>query len=451
MDWMPLAKKSLPEYIEKTTKILKIPTLLTKYDSSNVEAPFGENIRKALDCVLEMGKADGFTVKDIDHYAGVIEMGDGDETLAILGHLDVVPATGNWDDDPFSAVMKNNRIYARGSMDDKGPSMAAYLAMKMVRDAGIPLHKKVRLILGCDEESGMRCIERYLEKEGMPDLGFSPDAEFPLIHGEKGNTSFDITGQYQDALLLAFTAGERYNIVPDYAEVSLSKDLKKEFQAYLKSHQYEGQAIDNRLIIRGKSAHGAMPEDGINAIYLMADFLKDHTKHPLIDFINRFLAFDVKGRKLGIDHVDAVMKELTLNVAIIQLDKEYYRLGCNIRYPRGYDPIEGAKRISACASSCQSEYVFLEDSPVHFVDPNHPIVQTLYQAYQKYSGDEHSPVMTIGGGTYARHLKFGVAFGAQFPGSPDLVHKPNEYLDLDEMTTTMAIFAESIAKLAGSK
>lgn len=451
MDWMPLAKKVLPEYIDKTSRLLKIPTLLTKYDSSNVEAPFGENIRQALDFVLEMGDADGFKVKDIDHYAGVIEMGEGEETLAILGHLDVVPATGKWEEDPFSAVLKNNRIYARGSMDDKGPSMAAYFAMKMVREAKIPLNKRVRLILGCDEESGMRCIDRYLEKEGMPDLGFSPDAEFPLIHGEKGNTSFDITGRFQDPLLLSFTAGERYNLVPDVAEVTLSKDLGNEFQAYLDRHHTDGEVSKNRLVIRGKSAHGAMPEQGINAIYLMADFLKDYTKHPLIAFINRYLAFDVQGKKLGIDHVDAVMKELTLNVAIIQLDGEYYRLGCNIRYPRGYDPVEGGKRIAACAASCQSDYVFLGDSPVHFVEPDHPLVQTLYRAYQKYTKDTFSPIMTIGGGTYARHLSLGVAFGAQFPKSPDLVHKPNEYLDLDEMTLTMAIFAESIAQLAGSK
>ena len=451
MDWMPLAKKYLPEYIKQTTKLLQIPTILDRYDADNLEAPFGDNIRKALDLVLEIAKTDGFQVKDIDHYAGAIDLGDGAETLAILGHLDVVPATGDWDDDPFSATLKNNRIYARGSMDDKGPSMAAYFAMKMVKDAKIPLAKKVRLILGCDEESGMRCITRYLEKESMPDLGFAPDADFPLIYGEKGITSFDIVGTFSDRVLISFTAGERYNIVPDVATATLGIDLKQEFLDYLAKHQYEGEAKGNQITIRGKSAHAAMPEQGINAIFLMVEFLKEYTRHPLISFIDRYLAFDHLGQKLGIDHVDPIMKALTLNTALVRLDENHYRLGCNIRYPRGYDALEGGKKIALCARSYQSEYLLLEDSPYHFVSPDHPLVKTLHEAYCKYTGDYQSPIITIGGGTYARHLNVGVAFGPQFPNSPDLVHKPNEYLDLTEMTITMAIYAEAIAQLAGKK
>jgi len=177
--------------------------------------------------MLKTAEDDNFVVKNIDNYAAHIEMGEGEEVLGILGHLDVVPAGGKWHNPPFSAYEHEGKIYARGAMDDKGPTVAAYIAMKMVKDKGIKLNKKVRLILGCDEESGMRCIKRYLEKEQMPDIGFAPDAEFPLIFAEKGIYSFDIEGEFEGDLIESLTAGERYNVVPDECVVVVKKKFSK--------------------------------------------------------------------------------------------------------------------------------------------------------------------------------------------------------------------------------
>ncbi|MGE0003233.1 MAG: M20/M25/M40 family metallo-hydrolase, partial [Candidatus Izemoplasmatales bacterium] len=133
MDWLTIAKQYEQEYIDKTTALLQIPTLLDEFDETNLEEPFGKPIRQALDWSLETAKQDGFLTKDIDHYAGHIELGEGEEVLGILGHLDVVPTGGNWRYPPFSATYENGRIYARGAMDDKGPTMAAYIAMRMVK------------------------------------------------------------------------------------------------------------------------------------------------------------------------------------------------------------------------------------------------------------------------------------------------------------------------------
>ncbi len=449
MDFEKLARTARAEFIDKARALLCIPTVLEHFDESNVEEPFGEAIRKALDLMLEFGMRDGFEVKNIANFAGHIEMGQGEEILGILGHLDVVPAGGKWTDDPFSATLRDGRIYARGAMDDKGPTIAAYLAMKIIKDLGVPLRKRVRLILGCDEESGMRCIKKYLEHEAMPDLGFAPDADFPLIYGEKGIFSFDIVGEFADDLVLSLKAGDRYNVVPDRCDAHLAKDLAEPFREFLHKHAYQGEVVGNRYTIYGRSAHAAWPHLGVNAIFLMMDFLKEHTQSPIVAFIEKYLLHDHLGRKLGIDHHDEEMKDLTINTAKVDYLEHKFRIGCNIRYPKGYDFAKGCAAIRAAAASFSLEFIELGNSPYHYVSPKDPLVAELHKAYIKYTGDDKSPLITIGGGTYARKLKKAVAFGPNFPGREDLAHQPDEYLDIDEMLKAVAIYAESIISLAG--
>lgn len=449
MNWLEIAKKYESEYIEKTTKLLQIPTVLEKYDESNLEEPFGHNIRKALDFALDMGKKDGFKVLDIDHYAGHIEMGEGKEIVGILGHLDVVPTGGAWSVPPFSATIQDRRIIARGSMDDKGPTMAAYLAMRLVQDQKIQLNKRVRLILGCDEESGMRCITRYLEKQEMPDLGFAPDADFPLIYAEKGIYSFDIEGVEANALIESIHAGERYNIVPDQCKAVLKKDVSQAFHEYLEKNQLKGYVEGNVYTILGKNAHAAWPHLGVNAIFLMNEFLRTITKAKFIDLLHEHFVFDTFGKKLGINFYDDEMKDMTLNLAIIHYENNHFMIGSNIRYPKGYPFTENASKTVEIAKKYGFEYVARHNSNPHYVSPQDPLVKTLYETYQKYTNDYETPLLTIGGGTYARTLKKAVAFGPNMPGKEDLAHQANEYLDIDDMLTAAAIYAECIVKLAG--
>lgn len=64
--------------------------------------------------------------------------------------------------------------------------MAAFYALKIVKDMQLPLSKRVRIIIGTDEESDWRCVDHYFKHEKMPDIGFAPDADFPIINAEKG-------------------------------------------------------------------------------------------------------------------------------------------------------------------------------------------------------------------------------------------------------------------------
>jgi succinyl-diaminopimelate desuccinylase len=449
MNWFDIAKEYEEEYIDLVKKLLKIPTVLEEYDPENKTAPFGKDIKKALDFMLKTGEKDGFSVKNVDNYAGHIEMGKGEEVLGILGHLDVVPAGGKWHNLPFSAYEANGKIYARGAMDDKGPTIAAYIAMKMVKDHGIKLNKTVRLILGTDEESGMRGIKRYLESEKMPDIGFAPDAEFPLIYAEKGIYSFNLEGETEDDLIKSLEAGERYNVVPDECVVVLKKNKQKEFIQYLQDTKTHGRVNNDTYTVFGKNAHAAWPHLGNNAIYLMVNFLKQHTKNPLIQFIDKYLNADHLGKKLDIEIFDREMKELTVNTGFIHYDGKSAKIGVNIRYPRNYDFAKGEKKIIKAAEEFKLTYKLVGNSVPHYISPDDELVKSLHEAYSKYTGDHDTKIMSIGGGTYARILKKAVAFGPNLPGNEDLAHQPNEYLVIKDMIIAASIYAESIVMLAG--
>lgn len=449
MNWLEIAKNYEEEFITTVSELLRIPTLLTEYNPNNLEAPFGKEIREALDFMLKLGEESGFKVKNVDNYAGHIEYGEGEEILGILGHLDVVPAGGKWINPPFSATLKDGYIYSRGAMDDKGPTVAAFIALKMIKDQGIKLNKKVRLILGCDEETGMRGLLHYLEKEKMPDIGFAPDADFPLIYAEKGIYTYNFVGEQEDNLIKSMYAGERYNVVPDECQAELNKDLEKEFKEYLLKNNYLGKVEDNKYTIFGRNAHAATPQEGVNAISLMVSFLKDYTEVPFINMLDKYLTFDHYGNKLGLSCYDKEMKELTNNIGFIKYDGLKVDIGCNIRYPRNYDFVSGEIKMKEAASEFDLEYKLDANSVPHYISPKEPLIKELHSAYKKYTNDESSEIMSIGGGTYARQLKKAVAFGPIFPGDEELAHQPNERLNIKKMLVAIAIYAESIERLAG--
>ena len=191
LNWREEVEKRKMDLLLDTQNLLKIKSVLDE-EHPTEEAPFGKGVKEALDFMLQLGEKDGFTVKNVDNVAGHIEMGEGEELIGILCHVDVVPEGDGWSSDPFGAEIRNGRIYARGAIDDKGPTMAAYHAMKLVRELGEPLNKRVRMIIGTDEESNWRCVDRYFEVEEMPSIGFAPDADFPIISAEKGIWDFSV-------------------------------------------------------------------------------------------------------------------------------------------------------------------------------------------------------------------------------------------------------------------
>ena len=465
VDFKAEVEKRWDDLLADLKTVLAVPSV--RDDSQATEdAPLGPGPRDALLKFLEIFERDGFKTKNVDNLAGYLEYGEGDEMLGIIGHVDVVPVGDGWDSDPFTPVIKDNRIYARGSSDDKGPTMAAYYGLKIIKELGLPVSKRIRLILGTDEETGWTGMTHYLETEETPDFGFSPDAEFPIINGEKGNMVMNIhtkganDGAYQ---LIKFDAGMRPNMVPDLAVAMVqfpeeeTDALVDAFGAFLDESPVTGKIdIDDNIAtitVNGKAAHGAKPNTGINAATFLATFLAKYdfngAARDYLGIITDLLHEQPFADKLGLKECDENMGDLTMNVGIFKFDQESEdnTINLNFRFPTGTD-----ERIANQVGEKVAPYhatVNLEPGThvPHYVPGDDPLVQTLLDVYHEHTGlPAHEQV--IGGGTFGRLLERGVAYGAMFPNSIDTMHQPNEFMDLDDLFRSAVIYADAIYRLA---
>jgi len=447
MDFLTYVKKHQKPIVEELRALVGIPSVFESFDPQS-DTPFGVAIDEALRHMLALGEKDGFGTKNVKGYAGHIEFGEGEEVVGILGHLDVVPDSTGWTHPPFNAEVKNGKIYGRGTMDDKGPVIAAYFAMKFLKDLDVSCKKRVRLILGTDEETSWRGIREYFKQEKMPDYGFSPDATFPLIHGEKGILNFDFHGPHHESPLRHFFSGHRYNMVPDYAECTLSEDLSKQFKAYLKYHDYKGSYSQGVYRVQGRSSHGMSPYHGLNAAFILANFLYEHIDDPYIAFIHDKLAFDPYGEKLGIAMKEPVLSSLTINPGIFRYDQENGgRIAVTLRYPLHFNARATALKLKNAARHYGFDYERKMHLPLHHVSVESPLVEKLMAAYQKVTNDHESRPYTIGGGTYARALEHGVAFGLLMPGREEEAHRIDEHVHIEDLLEGTAIYMEAIYNL----
>lgn len=445
MDFLKEIKKNKTEFVKEICELVKIPSVLEEAPES-VTAPFGEPIKQSLDYVLELGQKMGFKTKNIANVAGHIEYGEGEEIIGVLCHVDVVPADGVWKYPPFSATIEGDKIYGRGTQDDKGPTICSLFALKMIKDMNIKLNKKVRLIIGTDEETAWRGIEKYFQSEKMPTVGFSPDADFPLIYGEKGILTFDLVDSNHDDKLKKLSSGKRYNVVPDYASVIYDRDLTSEFARYLTNSQKRGSVVGEMLEMHGKSAHAMVPEAGENAALELCRFLSKYTTNNLIKFISDKLG-DTRCKDIGLAFTDPEMGDLTMNLGILKIDESSSRLGLNFRYPINFDSKKFVREFGEEAAKYNLELKFKEDKKPHYIDKNSAFIKILHNAYIAYTGDDKTPLKTIGGGTYARAIKKAVAFGVMFPGDEELAHQANEYISLEKAMIATAIIAKAIVDL----
>ena len=448
MNYSTYVKEHIDDMLDALKALIRIPSVLENYNPSDKDEPFGKAINKALHAMLERAENDGFETENVEAHAGHIEWGEGEEVLGILTHLDVVPAnTGEWSHPPFEPYIKDGKVYGRGSMDDKGPTIAAYFAMKFLRELGVDPAKRVRLIMGTDEETAWRGIGRYFEKETMPTAGFSPDAEFPVIHAEKGIFSFDLMGPHKEGPLKSFEAGERYNVVPDHAEAVVDLDLEEAFSMYLEANVLRGRVEGNTYIVEGRSAHAMSPEKGNNAAYHLATFLSKHIDAPFLALVSDLLAFDHLGKKLGIALYDETLKNLSMNAAVFKYGEEGARIGVNCRFPTGFSEQEAQKSIEQAVSPYGFTYAHKTTVPLHHVPADDPLVETLMECYGEVTDDKTSKPITIGGGTYARALDKGVAFGIVMPGREDVAHQVDEHIFIDDLIQATVIYMHAIERL----
>lgn len=448
--------KRKPQLIDDLQRLIRINSEMTTFDPNRRGAPFGEGTKEALDLMLSIGERDGFETVNLEGYAGHIEYGKQKEWVGMIGHLDVVPAGNDWTYPPYGAEIHDNKMYGRGTEDDKGPTIAAYYALKILKELNVPLSKRIKLILGNDEETAWRCVRHYFSVyPETPVSGFIPDADFPLIYAEKGISRIFVEGELEATDVLEIHGGFRDNMVPDYATALLKngKKYRPLFEAFAKKKGYDGQAQvsgDTVMVkVVGKSAHGSTPQYGENAIDRLFEFLIEAgIKSNLVSLVQDKLLFDFLGKKLGVAYKDAEMGDLTNNFGVIVAEKGKYQIHLNLRYPNGvhFDAVvrtlEHAFKPYGATVKVDKHQLLL------YKDPNSDLVKKLMGVYIKHTGDKEAKPINIGGGTFARAMPNCVAFGPHFLNTPTYIHQKNEFIGIDELILATIIYTEALYELA---
>ncbi|MBR3058498.1 MAG: Sapep family Mn(2+)-dependent dipeptidase [Clostridiales bacterium] len=409
-----------------------------------VDAPYGTAPKQALTYFLDMAQKDGFITANIGNKAGYVQWGDHGPLVAALGHLDVVPEGSGWQTEPFQLDTSDGFFTGRGVVDDKGPVISTYLALCRLKEKYLQPECRFRLIVGTDEEHGSSCMERYCETEELPDIGFTPDAEFPCIYAEKGIYQMHFVGKTQSDFTLH--GGNAANMVPPYCECIDLTTMR-------------GISAD------GLQAHASHPDMGINAIDLMLDkmpsafvegsdllsLMKKHFSKSASEPFASFFPEDESGR-------------MTTNVGIVSINKEEARLHVDIRFPVTVKTEEVRKKLEEIASAFGCSVV--DDSVLAplYKEKDSSQIKILSEIYGKYRGEfayldeeaesrskalaETPEAIAIGGGTYARTMPNIVAFGPQLPWNKDQCHQANEKILRENLYLLVPMYEEALEKLS---
>lgn len=443
------------EIINKTCELIKIPSVSQETD--NPTLPFGEICTEALNYILELGNSLGFRTKNIDNYCGYIEFGEGKELVGIIGHLDVVPALeeDGWTTPPFSPEIRDGKLFGRGSIDDKGPVVASLYAMKAVKDS-CNVSKRVRLIIGLNEEKSWKCINYYKEHEEWPELGFSPDANFPGIFAEKGILSVELKNYFKIKdfeILDISTNNNAINVVPKYASITL-KALNTSLLENIITKTENNVSISNldNNIIKvesfGIASHAAHPELGKNAIKLLVEFLLKN-----FEFENEYLKtiydaglFDIESpRFMSESKLEDKSGMLTSNVAILEYENNKLVIKINLRVPVTISLDEIQNKYNSLFDNIEVNRLSVQE-PL-YVEKDSYLVKTLVDIFNKKSNLDASPI-AIGGGTYARAFDNFISYGVTMPGKKDMCHQVDEFVEIDDLILASKIYAEAIYELA---
>ena len=435
-----LSEQEIRDFTAILSDLVSIPSVKGEPEP---DAPYGPDPKEALTYFLERAKADGFITENVGNKAGYVQWGTRGPLLAVLGHLDVVPKGSGWKTEAFSLTINDEYFVGRGVVDDKGPVVAAYMAFLRFKANHPDPDFRVRLVVGTDEEHGSSCMERYCETEELPDIGFTPDAEFPCIFAEKGIYQMHFSGPVTEDYTLH--GGNAANMVPAYCECV---DL----------------IADNGISAEGIQAHASHPNLGINAIEKILDKLPGSilSGSPLLQLMKKYFCTDSE-TPFSSFFTEDISGKMTTNVGIVHINKDRADLHVDIRFPVTRSAEEVRSKLQEIASEFGVEVVDDSVQPPLFKDKDSEQISVLTGIYADYreafaylpeekdarEEDLSAPAapIAIGGGTYARTMPNIVAFGPQLPWAQDQCHQANEMILKENLYLLVPMYEEALEKL----
>lgn len=449
-------------------------------ESGNSHFPFGKACSDSLKYFLNLSNSLGFRTKNVNGYCGFAEFGEGEELIGIVGHLDVVPAKeDDWLYSPFVPTIANNCIYGRGAIDNKGPVVATLYAMKAVMDYmkenNICINKRVRLIVGLNEEKDWKCIEYYKKHEEIPNIGFSPDGDFPCIYAEKSVISLLLSEKISN---FSFTPenkfsitdmpisienidcmGNAINVVPKFCSIilkikdsknmpnviSLSKQIIEKYSYEIDLYKIDDHHL--KLTSHGTASHSAHPELGVNAISKLLVVLNElftsyNTSFNLFNDFYKYIGDDYLATKLGLNIKDE-SGHLTLNTSQLFIRDNKVHIGINLRVPVHTKP---EVVINKFKENFKCDVSILRIQPALYVEKENKFVQKLCSIFNETCSSNFEPT-TIGGATYARAFPNFVCYGMNFPNDKDMCHQTDEFIEINKLLLSSNIYAKAVYEL----
>lgn len=464
-------QKEIHNYLEKHQKemldlLSELIAVRSVQGKAQEHAPFGTEPAKALEIMLNACQKSGFVTENVEYYAGSADLNQKKPALGILAHLDVVPEGDGWSYAPYEMTYdaESDKLYGRGTSDDKGPAVAALFAMKAVKDLQIPMKSGVRLIFGTNEENGSEDLAYYRKHRTLPPMVFTPDGDYPVINLEKGMCRLKISANFNDkqTYIIKLKAGDVINAVPAHADVILKNirledvqqavhDLQRCYSIEIPQIQIKVDNDTVLLSVNGESAHASTPEKGKNALTFLLEILDAlHMKGQQGEIIHKLSEVypygETDGKSCGISASDEISGALTLVCSVMEMNAEKAVIYNDIRFPVCCTGAEIIRKMQKNLSPISCEAVICDEP--HHTEENSDFVQTLLKIYENTTGLK-GECLAIGGGTYVHHIEGGVAFGANFPDTDVHMHGADEFIKLSHLMLDAEMMALAMTELCG--
>lgn len=453
-------KENKAQILRDLAALLAVPS--TKGQSAP-GAPFGLDPRRALDTALTIAERMGLNIGDGEGYMGWAELkGRSERQLALAAHLDVVPAGEGWTFPPFALTRHEGFLVGRGVADDKGPAVLMLYVAKFFKElsaeTGKQLPYTLRVLLGCNEETGMGCVRYYTKHYPMPDFCFTPDATFPVNYGEKGGMRATlISTPITEGRLVEFSGGETTNAVPGKAEALVRATEQECPVGPGISVATEGKALV-RLTARGKASHACEPEGAVNAIGLLVNYLLEHNlcspeERPFLQMQQKLLA-NTDGSSIGIAAKDEYFTPLTCIGGVVSLEEGKIHQSVDIRFPTTQTAAKIERTLRDLVEPIKGEYCPGYVRSPFLIDPQSLPVRICVRAYEEVTG-RRDELLTTSGGTYAHNFEHAICFGMEqpvrdYPAWVGGMHAPNEGVPEEWLFQSLKIYLLAVADLMDS-